>query len=206
MHKTGEKAAWEQIRGLGGEVSRMTGIAFEAGAFKFRSLGMDFFIRPGDETIEAADQGGGAFLSRFSYFFNHLALWWLVYSKGIPLAGRLVRPEGLPGGGAFFRGSHTLPLEGLAGRYGSDGEGFIERAKALGATGPDGQGGKAKAGPADYSAVLAPAPGLPVHILLWLRDEEFPARAEVLFSSSTGVILPLDVIWCAAMLCLLPML
>ena len=209
MQKTGLETAWEKIRelaGSGGDLSRIPGIPFEAGVYRFRCLGMDFLIRPADETIRARDERGEAFLSRFSYFFNHFSLWWLVRSsRGIPQAtSAFVRPGGLAAAGAFsfFRGSHTLPLEGLAGRYRTDKEGFIERARALGGT-----LGKAAgpAGTADISVLLEPAPGLPVNILLWLEDEEFPARAEVLVPSWTGVILPLDIVWCALMLCLLTM-
>ncbi|MDA8172141.1 MAG: DUF3786 domain-containing protein [Nitrospiraceae bacterium] len=206
MYKSGEKAAWQKIRELGDQIPRTAGIAFEGGAFMFRSLGMDFRISPGDETIEPADAEGKLFLSRFSYFFNHLALWWLVCSRGfLPAAGRLVRPQGLSGAEAFFRGTHTLPLDGLARRYGNDKEGFIKKARALGGiTGekPGSAGGNLSA---DGSALLSPAPGFPAYILLWLEDEEFPARADMLLPFSIGVILPLDVIWCAAMLCLLPM-
>ena len=216
MQKTGIETAWEKIRGLlapgsGGGFPGLFGIAFENGAFKFRCLGMDFLITPGDRTIRAADENGRAFLPRLSYFFNHFALWWLVCSsRGIPQAsGRFsfLRPQELASAGAFsfFRGSHTLPLDALAGRYRSDCEGFSERARDLGFLGPA-PAGQIFNGTGDCSALLEPAPGFPVNILLWLEDEEFPARAEVLVPSWAGVILPLDIVWCALMLCLLPML
>lgn len=201
MYGTGEKAAWDRIKELRGDIVRVSGVPFEDEAFRFRSLGMDFYIRPADEAIGAAGPEGSALLSRFSYFFNHLALWWLVYAKGALTAGRLVRPEDLPGGDAFFRGTHTLPLDGVARRYGRDKEGFAKKAQAL--------GGKTGSPPgpsnADCQVLLEPAPGFPVHVLLWLEDEEFSARADILLPSSAGVVLPLDIIWCAAMLCLLAM-
>ena len=198
MSQPGLKAAWEKIRGSsGGELSRLSGIPFKDGAFVFPSLGMDFLIYPDKEAIKASSGQGEALGRKFAYFFDHLCLWWLVYAKGIPPTGRLVRPEDLNGGAAFFRGSHTLPLDGLARSYGKDREGFFDKGLALGAE---------RCGFADACIKLEPAPGLPVYLLLWLEDEEFTARAGMLLDSSAGVVLPMDIIWSAAMLCLLAML
>ena len=198
MSHTGLKTAWEKIRETSsGEVSKAAGIPYEAGAFIFRSLGTDFLIRPETENIKAASPQGEAIVTKFAYFFDHLSLWWLVYAKGVPSTGRLLKPEDLNGGAAFFRGSHTLPLEAISRRYGTDKEGFFKKGAALGGERCD---------YADACVKLMPAPGLPIYILLWLEDEEFPARAGILFDSSAGIILPLDITWCAAMLCLLAML
>ncbi len=198
MSNTGLKAAWQKIRtGAGGGLSKTSGIPFEGGAYVFPSLGMEFFIYPDKETIKASSAQGEAIATKFAYFFEHVCLWWLVYAKGIPATGRLLRPEDLNGGAAFFRGSHTLPLDGLARRYGNGREDFFEKGEALG-----GQ----RCSFADACIKLEPAPGLPVYLLLWLEDEEFPARAGVLLDSSAGIVLPLDIIWSAVMLCLLAML
>ncbi len=199
MSQSGLKTAWEKIReAASGELSRSAGVPFKDGAFVFPSLGTDFLVYPekDKEAIEASSAQGEALMTKFGYFFNHVCLWWLVYAKGIPPTGRLVRPEDLNGGAAFFRGSHTLPLDGLARRYGSGSEEFLKKGLALGGERCD---------LADSCIKLHPAPRLPIYLILWLEDEEFPARAGVLLDSSAGIVLPLDIIWSAIMLCLLAM-
>lgn len=199
MYSTGEKAAWDKIREAGpAEISRLSGIPFTDGSYMLRSFGMDFRIEPSRESIRARSPEGETLHKRFSYFFNHLALWWLVHSRGIAPSGRLVKPGDLKGGEMFFRGTHTLPLEGLAKRYARDKDGFLARAESLG-------GRRRDSFTADASVELMPAHGLSVYLLLWLEDEEFPARADILFDSSVERTLPLDIIWSAAMLTALVM-
>ncbi len=47
---------------------------------------------------------------------------------------------------------------------------------------------------------------MPVTLILWLGDEEFPPRADLLLDSSCEIHLPLDIIWSVAMLTVLMML
>jgi hypothetical protein len=53
---------------------------------------------------------------------------------------------------------------------------------------------------------LYPLPRVPVTLILWFGDEEFPARADLLFDSSVELQAPLDIAWSAAMLSALVML
>nr|NIP92808.1 DUF3786 domain-containing protein [Akkermansiaceae bacterium] len=52
----------------------------------------------------------------------------------------------------------------------------------------------------DASVELLPLPRIPVSLILWKGDDEFPSRADLLFDSSCEMHLPLDIIWSAAML------
>ena len=58
----------------------------------------------------------------------------------------------------------------------------------------------------DASVELLPLPRIPVTLILWLSDYEFPARADLLFDSTCEQRLPLDVIWSIAMMSVLVML
>ncbi len=49
-------------------------------------------------------------------------------------------------------------------------------------------------------------PKIPVTLILWLQDEEFPARADLLFDSSCELHVPIDIIWSIAMMSTLVML
>ncbi len=86
----------------------------------------------------------------------------------------------------FFVGPHTLQLDALPARYGSDLEGFCQAALALGGQLED---------MADAAACLWPFPRIPLYFLLWQRDDEFPARIRVLFDRSIDACLPADAIW-----------
>ncbi|MFO0752145.1 MAG: DUF3786 domain-containing protein [Thermodesulfovibrionales bacterium] len=43
-------------------------------------------------------------------------------------------------------------------------------------------------------------------LILWLEDEEFPPRVDLLLDSTCELQLPLDIVWSIAMLSLLVML
>jgi hypothetical protein len=47
---------------------------------------------------------------------------------------------------------------------------------------------------------------VPVTLILWLEDEEFPARSHLLFDETCEQHLPPDIVWSVAMLCALVML
>jgi hypothetical protein len=51
-------------------------------------------------------------------------------------------------------------------------------------------------------ALAAPAD----HPALWLEDDEFPARLDLLFDSTCAMHLPTDIIWSIAMMSVLIML
>jgi hypothetical protein len=197
MQSPGEKTAWEIVRSMDHrELAGRAGVPFENGSYVLRTFGADVLLDPQNESIGSTAPAVNALLQKAGYFYNHLALWWLVNARGITATGRLIRPTDLAGGQMFFRGTHVLPLDKLAQRYARDEEGFIKKAKALG-------GEPASFG--DASAVLFPINGLPVNIILWLEDDEFPARADLLLDSAWELAVPLDIIWCASMLSVLAM-
>lgn len=196
---SGIEKAWQELAELDPrDVEKRALVEWAGSAYLLKCLGMDFSIRTGERKMEGRSPEAEAVIKRYGYFFSHSALWYLVLAKDIALTGRHVKPEGLKGGDVFFRGTHVLPLGGLAGKYGSDREGFISRAASL--------GGKPLENFGDAAAELHPLPKLPVTLMLWLGDEEFPPRADLLLDSSCELQLPLDIIWSASMLSVLSML
>jgi hypothetical protein len=49
---------------------------------------------------------------------------------------------------------------------------------------------------------LLALPKVPVTLLLWTADDEFPARADLLFDATAPRHLPTDILWALAMLSL----
>ena len=96
----------------------------------------------------------------------------------------------------FFAGAHVLPLLRIVRRYGNDAPGFLRKGFELG-------GEQLDFG--DASLRLFPFPRVPVVLLLWTEDEEYPARADLLFDSTCSGHLPMDILWATAMMSIVVM-
>jgi hypothetical protein len=196
---SGEEKAWEILSGLNPlSVCRNASASFDEkqGSYTLRSFCTDFLIHPAGRTVRGTSPQGEIILKKYGYFFIHSCLRYLIHAKDIPLTERLVKPADIQGGEMFFQGSHVLPLDKLSGRYGGDREAFFSKGKELCAE---------ILHYGDASLHLLPMPRIPVVLILWLEDEEFPARTDLLFDSSCGIHLPLDIIWSTAMLSVLVM-
>jgi len=196
----GENKAWELLAASDPKgVCERAGVQFDpaAGAYRVPSFGRLFSVHPGGRTILNLEPEGEVFLKRYAYFFRLSVLWYLVKASPARPSGALVKPSGLPGGEIFFKGSHVLPLEALAAKYATRPEAFLAAGAALGGR------------PAPYgdAAVELPAlPKIPTTVILWTADDEFPARAGLLFDATGPQHLPLDILWSIAMLSTLPLL
>lgn len=196
----GEDKAWEILATLKPEdVCKAASVSFDPSVFAYTvpSFGMDFSVNVRDKIIASAASGGDVFMQRHAYFFRLSVLWYLVHAKDIACTGRLVKLESVKGGNIFTTGSHVLPLDKVAQKYGKSKKSFLEKGKSLG-------GKPAKFG--DVAIQLAPLPKIPAVLLLWLEDEEFPARADLLFDSTCELQLPTDMLWSIAMMNVLAML
>jgi hypothetical protein len=200
MISSGEEKAWEILRKLDPVlVSKNASVVFNQSgkAFTVRSFSQDFLVDIENKTIKSHDPAGNDILSRYGYFFIHCCIWYLIHAKDIPPTGRLVKPNNIKGGETFFQGSHTLPLHTVAYKYRDAREAFLQKGMELGAEQME---------HGDCSIRLLPMPRMPVIIILWLKDDEFPARADLLLDSSCDLQMPLDIIWSFTMLSLLVML
>ncbi len=196
----GEDKAWEILAALDSdEVCRAAAVSYDRASEQYivKSLGMDVLITAKEKTITSTAPGSDVLLKRLGYFFNLSIIWYLVSAKDISLTGRLVKLQDVKGGEIFTRGSHVLPLDRLARKFGKDKEGFLMKGTSLG-------GEPLKYG--DASVRLYPFPRVPAILTLWLEDEEFPARADLMFDSTCTMQLATDIIWSIAMMCVLVML
>ena len=113
---------------------------------------------------------------------------YLINAKDVPLANKLVKGETLPGGQFFFRGVHGIPTGKLEKAFGSSPEALyriIERFSAE----------KCEFG--DASIKFNVLPRIPLTIVIWKGDEEFGARASVLFDQTVANHMPLDALLAA---------
>jgi len=108
---------------------------------------------------------------------------YLINAQDLPLANKFVGPEKLPSGQFFFRGLHSLPTERLVETFGNSPERLYEVSEQFDAK-------RCEFG--DASIELYVLPRIPLTIIIWRGDEEFDARASILFDQTAGTHLPLD--------------
>jgi hypothetical protein len=197
---SGDQLAWALVaENEPGTICKQADVRyeFEAGKFVMRSFGQEIVIDVSNYTISSPTSLGEQLLHRRDYFFDLACLWYLGKAKNKPLTGKLISPAGLSGGEIFQKGTHVLPLDQIASMYENNVEGFYKRGLELG-------GLKLEHG--DASLLLHPFPRVPVTMILWGGDDEFPARADMFFDASCEQHLPMDVIWSTAMTTVLIML
>jgi hypothetical protein len=170
---------------------------FIANKYIMQSFGQELFVDVANYRITSCSPLGELLLHGLGHFFDLAALWYLGTAKNIPASGRMIRPTSLSGGEIFHKGTHVLPLSSIADRYCNDFEGFYSKGMDLGGQQLD---------YGDACLRLFPFPRVPVTMILWREDEEFPARADMFFDSTCERHLPTDVIWSTAMTSVLIML
>ena len=108
---------------------------------------------------------------------------YLINAQDLPAANKFVGPENLPSGQFFFRGPHSLPTRQLEERFGKSPEQLYEVSKQFDAK-------RSEFG--DASIELHALPRIPLTIIIWRGDDEFEARASILFDQTASTHMPLD--------------
>lgn len=194
---SGEDKAWEILAGLmSDDVCRRTGAQYNERSkiYTLSAFGILFSVNPQKKVIMSLESEGEIFLTRLRYFFVLSLLWYMVKASDAMPGGKLIKPSGMTGGDIFFRGSHVLPLESIAKKYAHDRRAFKERGLSHG-------GRVVEYG--DAAIELSPFSKVPVTVILWLADEEWDARADLLFDATALNHLPIDVLWSVAMMSVL---
>lgn len=192
----GEDTGWEVLSGLKPHgVCKDAAASYDAakGLYILKSFGQDIYISPGTKEITGRNAVSDVLLKDLAKYSRLSFIWYLTGAKDIPLSGRLVRPDHLKGGHLFSRGTHVLPLESLANKYSNDIDGFLLKGGALGAE---------KVDYGDAAVRLSPVPRIPVTLILWRGDSEFPPMADLLFDSTCEFHAPIDILWSIAMMCI----
>jgi hypothetical protein len=122
-------------------------------------------------------------------YFDLFAIYYLLRAADTPLRGEWVSEKDLPGGPTFFRGPHRIPTDLICKRFDNDLQKFKDRCEALGGR---------PIGMADAAFRFSITPDIPVAVLYWLGDEDFPAEAGILYDRSITELLSLDMVFALA--------
>jgi hypothetical protein len=195
----GEEQAWQELAELNPEdVCHRSKAEWNAAesSYVLPVFGDYLFIAPEKRTIRGNSLISDILLNELPHYSRIPALHYLVNARDISPTGNLINPREVDGGQIFTQGTYMLPLERITENYGSGTEDFLEKGRAL-------NGETIEYG--DASLRLFPFPRVPVILILWQDDPEFPARAEVLFDETCSRHLPTSVLWATAMMTILIM-
>ncbi len=190
----GEKEAWDILSSLDYRaVETRTGAVFnpDSSAYRLLCLGQEILISLPVKDIAGSSVLGTILLKELGEYSRLSILRYLIHAKKISLSGKLVKPDDLPGGDFFSRGTHVLPLDKIIRRFENDFDGFIKTGSSLG-------GLQAEYG--DVSLMLLPFSMVPVFIILWSGDDELPSKGSLLFDSTCTALAATDILWSTAMM------
>jgi hypothetical protein len=197
----GERKAWKTLASMNPkDVCFNASAGYDAALqeYSLKSFGIEFHVSVRDCAITSTDPRSALFFGTLKDFFRLSLFWYLTSAKSIPSTGRLIRPVDVKGGHRFFTGTHVLPLDRIQEIYGRDKAAFINRGTEFGAV---------PAGFGDAALRFHPLPRVPVTMILWLADDEFPARAGLFFDSTIDYQISLsDIVWSVAAMTTLVML
>ncbi|MCP4672797.1 MAG: DUF3786 domain-containing protein [Desulfobacula sp.] len=128
-------------------------------------------------------------LTTYHDFLYLFILYYLMKSKNIKPLGEWISEKDIPGGAAFFRGPHTVPGDVITNQFGNDMDSFKQRCKKLNGISLD---------MADAAFMFQVTPTIPVAVLYYFADEDFPCEAKLLFDKTIGLHLPLDIVFALA--------
>ena len=156
-----------------------------------RILGRQVRVCVNSRSIVCNSDPGVQVIEEPAGFSSFLVLSYLLHAKELPLSGKLVKPASLPGGQMFVQGTHVLPLDRISQRFEDDPDALVARYEILGGV---------RLGYGDLSYELSPFPRIPIVLVLWSGDEEFPPYASLLLDSSCTEHMATDIIWSTAMM------
>jgi hypothetical protein len=131
--------------------------------------------------LEAFSPPGGPLVSTFD---AAMLLYYLNTADGSPLADRWIGFRELPGGGFYHQAFQGYSGNRIAKVYGENPEAFAHAAETIG-----GQGLPALA---PHAYFFQPLPRIRLAATLWPGDDEFPARASILFDAASGHYMTID--------------
>ena len=190
----GEKQAWDLLLVLNPEiVQKNANVMYDEGlsTYDLICFGQHIKVSLLDRNISGTSDTADTLMNELGDYSRLSILNYLVNVREVPLTGQLVRPADLSGSDLFTRGTHILPLDKIADLFNNDKEAFLKKGRKLG-------GSEIEYG--DMSIRLFPFPRIPVVLIVWSGDDEFPPRSSLLFDSSCTFHIPIDILWSTAML------
>jgi hypothetical protein len=104
-----------------------------------------------------------------------LILHYLLNADGSPLTGNMITYKEIPGGTIYFPTFHQRTIKPLLDNFGAEPEGLLNAAAVMGG---------ARSDYGDIAVTIGAFSRVPLTLVLWCADEEFPSAGSILFDSS----------------------
>ena len=144
-----------------------------------------YHICPHEPRIERPGRDSRGVHEYLSIFIVH----YLLAAVEAAIEDEWISEKDIPGGATFFRGPHAIPTDLVTRTYQNDIAAFGSRCRAL-------RGEPVEMGDAAFRFQITER--LPVVVLYWLGDEDFPPEARMLFDRSICRFFALDVVFALA--------
>ena len=184
--------AWDILAGLDPEdVCARARVRFDSGrsAYHLNAFGQPLSVSLRSTSISSPSEDGRLLLTVGKDSISLAVLHYLARAHAGENSERLVKPQSLPGGQIYSRGAHVLPLDRVTAAFGGDPSSFEIQAVRWG-------GERLDFGDASFR--IRALPKVPLVVILWEADDEFPARSDLLLSAESGGNLPPDILWALA--------
>ncbi len=180
---------WRELKAMDPpDVCRRCLVAYneEEKAYELRLLNENLIVYPGKRKVVRVDPPGNENDSPPDFNTILVAAHYLLRAREIPIAREYVTEKQLTDGEFFFKGPHALPSWRIEKRLGNDAAAFLERGRLVG-------GKPISFGDAALEFLVLPR--IQIAYVLWVADDEFPARSQILFDASADKHFALDVVW-----------
>jgi len=169
------KLAGEQLAGVDiKEQCRRSGAEYKRAGSK-EIVTVEFLNQPYQVTLPDVDVSRVDTEAEVPASDKILILHYLTLASGVPLSGKLIAFQELPEGASYLRTFAKRSIEPLVKYFSPEPERLIELSERLG-------GQKVDYG--DAAVKINGFKMVPVTLVLWRGDEEFPPRGNILFDST----------------------
>jgi hypothetical protein len=147
-------------------------------------LNESYQVFPREMAIHKADNRNGS----LSIELRLLIVQYLIQAKDLPLGVKWISEKELKNGEMFYRGVHSLDMfkNPLEEKFCLRPEDFLKAGLSIGGI---------KVDYGDIGLQFQGLPRIPVLLILWAADDEFPAKVNILFDPTIEHHLALDTIW-----------
>jgi len=145
----------------------------------------EYRIYPRQPKIECISKNSERLHSYFELFIVH----YLLKAKEIEITNQWISEKDIPGGITFFRGPHAIPTNLISAQFESNIQGFKNRCEHL-------NGIPLSLADAAYTFEITSR--IPVAVLYWKGDDEFPTESKILYDKTIFEHLASDIIYALA--------